>query len=410
MRRHVCAVVLVFFVCAPPLPAQSGAQRAIVKRIDFDKRKVTVSSGGQDDEYILAEDTRLAGVTGENQKERLRGFRPGAEVLYKAEDRGGKRVLLGMMLRSQSAPPAVKIVDTKHLRPLTELGTAEYQGFTGGLYPLGKNDRPAEHEEAGLALAKQIQPLDATGKPSPDGKIVLLSLGMSNTSQSSIGFQRVLFSASGLNPRLLFVNGSQGGMTAARTQNPNDNASGTAYWTEVDVRLKKTGATAAQVQAVWIKQADAAPSEGFPAYARKLEAELTRIVQVLPVRFPNVKSAYLSSRTYGGYAKTALNPEPYAYESGFSVKWLIERQLQGDPALNFDPRKGPVKAPWLSWGPYLWANGSTPRADGFSYESGDFTEQDGTHQSPAGMTKVGGQLLQFFQNDGTSRPWFAKTQ
>jgi hypothetical protein len=157
---------------------------------------------------------------------------------------------------------------------------------------------------------------------------------------------------------------------------------------------------------VWIKQADAGPTEGFPKYAKKLEGELEKIVQVVARRFPNLKLAYLSSRTYGGYATTRLNPEPYAYESGFSVKWLIGRQIDGDAALNYNPKSGEVKAPWLSWGPYLWAQGEKKRADGFSYQPGDFSDRDGTHQSPAGQLKVGRELLKFFKTDSTTRPWF----
>jgi hypothetical protein len=121
-----------------------------------------------------------------------------------------------------------------------------------------------------------------------------------------------------------------------------------------------------------------------------------------------VKLCYLSPRTYGGYAKTGLNPEPYAYESGFSVKWLIEQQLRGESAVNFDPARGPVKAPWLSWGAYLWANGTKPNADGLSYEITDFTENDGTHESPSGQRKVGAQLLNFFKADATTKPWFIR--
>jgi hypothetical protein len=162
-----------------------------------------------------------------------------------------------------------------------------------------------------------------------------------------------------------------------------------------------------QVQAVWIKQADAGPTQGFPRYAQQLQAELARIVQVLPQRFPNCRLAYLSSRTYGGYATTSLNPEPYAYESGFAVKWLIEQQIGGEPELNYDPAKGPVKAPWLSWGPYLWANGGTQRADCLSYAETDFVG-DGTHQSPSGQRKVGKLLIEFFRSDSTTRPWFLR--
>src|SRR5262249_47271536 len=201
-----------------------------------------------------------------------------------------------------------------------------------------------------------------------------------------------------------------GGMTAAAIQNPDDGGPGTKYWAAVDERLRAAGVTRAQVQAVWIKEADARPTQGFPGYARQLQAELTKIVQLLPARFPNLQLVYLSSRTYGGYATTPLNPEPYAYESGFSVRWLIEEQLKGDAALNFDARKGPVRAPWLSWGPYLWANGTTKReADGFSYEQSDLAG-DGTHLSASGVDKVGRLMLQFFKTDSTSRPWFVRAQ
>ncbi len=319
-------------------------------------------------------------------------------------------VLVGLKLAGRAAgrrdTPPVAAVDTSHLKPLTELGTGQYQGHEGGLYPGGSNDRPAAHEAAGLALARRVQPLDAAGKPSPDGKIVMLSIGMSNTVQSSQGFQRAMAGDKEINPRLAFVNGAQGGQTAAATQNPDDHASGTRYWAGVDDKLKAAGVTRAQVQVVWVKQADARPTEGFPKYAQKLQGELANIVRVLHDRFPNLKLTYLTSRTYGGYAKTPLNPEPYAYESGFAVKWLIEQQIDGDQSLNYDPAKGPVKAPWLSWGPYFWANGKTPRADGLSYEESDFSPADGTHQSPAGQSKVGKLMLQFFKTDSTAKVWF----
>ena len=182
---------------------------------------------------------------------------------------------------------------------------------------------------------------------------------------------------------------------------------GTQYWTIVDGRLKAAGVTRDQVQVVWIKQADAGPTQGFPAYAQNLQKELERIVQLLPGRFPNIKLVYLSSRTYGGFVKTGLNPEPYAYESAFSVKWLIEEQLQNDPALNHDRKQGPVTSPWLSWGPYLWDNGMIARADGYRPEQGDFAG-DGTHHAGPGIIKMGGLLPHFFKSDSTTRPWFIR--
>ncbi len=197
-------------------------------------------------------------------------------------------------------------------------------------------------------------------------------------------------------------------MTAAAIQNSDDGGRGKQYWDTVDQRLRQAGVSREQVQVIWIKQADAGPNQGFPKYAQTLQSELVRIVQIFPARFPNVKLVYLSSRTYGGYATTGLNPEPYAYESAFSVKWLIEQQISGDKSLNFDPARGEVNAPWLSWGPYLWANGSTKREDGFAYEPADFTPNDGTHQSPSGQRKVGQLLLKFFESDSTTKPWFTR--
>jgi hypothetical protein len=135
---------------------------------------------------------------------------------------------------------------------------------------------------------------------------------------------------------------------------------------------------------------------------------MLRIAQIVKERYSNIKLLYLSGRIYGGYATTPLNPEPYAYESGFSVKWLIEKQLGGDPALNYDASHGPVKAPWLAWGPYLWADGMKARSDGLIYESTDLTESDGTHPSPSGRRKVAKRLLQFFTTDSTAKTWFLR--
>lgn len=312
-------------------------------------------------------------------------------------------------------PPKAAKVDTSKLVPLTDLGTDQYQGFAGGLYPEGKNERPAPHEAAGLALAKRVQPLDADGKPSKDGKIVLLAVGFSNTVQVFQGLMQAAREDKELNPSVVLVNGAQGGMSAHMIQNPN-NGRGAMYWSRLDEQLKNAGVTRGQVQVVWLKETDPSPHPGgFPKYTRDLQAELTTIVQLFPKRFPNVKLAYLSSRTYGGWAKAPPgrvggpgNSEPYSYETGFAVKWLIEQQLKGDAELNYDPNKGAVKAPWLSWGPYLWANGDSKRKDGFRFQLSDFRENDRMHHSPPGQAKMGRELLRFFKTDTTTRRWFVK--
>jgi Cu/Ag efflux protein CusF len=401
------ALAIAVVLCSSSLHAQDGPRRGRIKKLDLEHRVLTLAVDGKDEVLQLAEEAQVLGATGKNLRERFAGIKEGDDIFFKTTRQDGMPVVVALKPAGGAGRPFVPRGDSSKLRPLTVLGKEKYQGYEGGLYPEGKSDRPAAHEAAGVALAGRVQPLDREGKPSTDGAIVLLSIGMSNTAQISQGFQRALARTEEKNPRLVFVNGAQGGMTAAAIQDPEDNGRGEQYWRTVDDRLRAAGVSRAQVQAVWIKQADAGPTQGFPAYARKLQEELTRIVQLLPARFPNVKLAYLSGRTYGGFAKTPLNPEPYAYESGFSVKWLIEQQLNGDPALNCEARRGPVKAPWLSWGPYLWDNGAVPRADGYRPEERDFAP-DGTHHAGPGMEKMGDLLLQFFKTDSTTRPWFVR--
>ena len=178
------------------------------------------------------------------------------------------------------------------------------------------------------------------------------------------------------------------------------------YWQVSEERLDAAGVTAKQVQVAWIKQANAGPTAAFPEEVKALQADLLATVQNLRDKYPNLKIVYLSSRIYAGYATSPLNPEPHAYEGGFGVKWLIEDQIGGNPELNFDGAKGEVKAPWLAWGPYLWADGLKARADGLTYELGDFAENDRTHPSMLGREKVARQLLDFLRGEPTAKPWF----
>lgn len=287
------------------------------------------------------------------------------------------------------------------LIPLTDLGSSTYEGMSGGLYPGGSNTRPPAHEAAGLAIAATIQPLDNTGAvDAENGRIILLSIGMSNTTGEFRGFVDLVETRTEDNPQLLVINGAQPGGVARRMVSDDYD-----YWARVMNSVAEAGAAPEQVQVIWLKEADPAQNETFLEHTQRLQNELQTLVQMLKTRFPNLKMIYLSSRTYGGYANTRLNPEPYAYQTGFAVKWLIEDQLNGDPALNYDPANGTVAAPWLSWGPYLWADGLTPRSDGLTWACSDFLN-DGTHPSPAARDKVAQMLWQFFTTDTTTQSWF----
>ena len=288
------------------------------------------------------------------------------------------------------------------LVPLPDLGKGMYRGSQGGLYPDGGNAVPPAHLKAGLALAKTVVPLDAEGRESAGGKIVLLSIGMSNTTMEFQAFQKAAAGDSGLNPKLVIVDGAQGGQTAQITGQPDSN-----YWTVVSERLKKAGVSPRQVQAAWVKQANARPSEGFPGAAKKLQADVVATLHNLHDKFPNLKIAYLSNRIYGGYATSPLNPEPYAYEGGYATKWVIGDQIAGKPELNYDPAKGAVRSPWVAWGPYLWTDGVKGRKqDSVVWLKDDLVDRDRTHPSDSGREKVAKLLLDFLKADATARPWF----
>ena len=270
-----------------------------------------------------------------------------------------------------------------------------WNGYQGGLYPNGSNVRPLSHNSDGLNFASQVEPLDTLGNPDPNGKIVLLSIGMSNASQESNAFKTIVDTFSQRNPTLIFVNGAKGGQTASIIKD-----STAPYWDTVMTRLTNQGLSHLQVQAIWFKEADANPTGVFPEYAETLHAEFKEIMQILKNEFPNTNLCYHSSRIYGGYASTPLNPEPYAYHSGWTVKWTIEDQINGDTNLTY------TKSPWLSWGPYLWADGLVLRSDSLIWVCPDDFQSDGTHPSLLGSQKVANLLLQFFSTDETTVPWF----
>ncbi len=289
------------------------------------------------------------------------------------------------------------------LVPLTDLGTGFYQGVQGGLYPGGSNNRPPAHRVAGLAIANAIAPLDTFGNPDPNGRVVLISIGMSNTTQEFSTFVPKANADPAKRANVLVVDCAQGGQAASDIKDPN-----APYWSTVATRLRQAHSSPAQAQVVWLKEALRGPTGGFPAATDTLRWYLGSIVRVIKDKLPNTRICYLTSRIYAGYASTNLNPEPYAYESGFAVKGLIETQMSGEDSLEFDPAAGAVEAPWLTWGPYLWADGTIPRSDGLIWTCNDF-QSDGTHPSTSGRNKVADSLLAFFKRDETAVPWFVNT-
>lgn len=288
--------------------------------------------------------------------------------------------------------------------PINDLAQNFFRNFQGGLYPDGSNQRPLYHDGNGITIGKGIVPLDTSGNINYNtGKVVLLSVGMSNCNQEFGEFKTQLTGATYLNPKLVLINGAQGSQTIDKIINPN-----AEFWSRIEQMLANAGLTTKQVQVVWFKEAEAGPRDTtFPGYPLSLKNKFKTAMGIMKDKYVNLKLCYNASRIYAGYSISTLNPEPYAYYSGWSVKWMIEDQINGDTSLIY---KGVnANSPWLSWGPYIWADGINPRIDGLTWVCPQDFNSDGTHPSVTGRIKVANMLIDFFKTDESAKPWFLKT-
>ncbi len=337
--------------------------------------------------------------------------------------------------------------------PLTDLGNRTYKGFEGGLYPNGANRVPALHALAGMRFAGEIKPLDTKGKPNPNGEIVLTSIGMSNSADEFGVFLRLARTNPNVNnASVMILNGGFGGITTCYWEStfgppPCSEQSENQFDRVRDRVLAPAGVSEQQVQVVWILEANGGPGirgcgrnrsqpcrplcdpkssgcENDPLYTEALryESQLGRVLRAAKIRWPNLKLAFLSSRIFGGYAKVPISPEPFAYEYGFSTKWLIQAQIKQMQTSSVDSVAGDLnynngKAPWIAWGPYLWADGSDPRADGLAWCNGQEKipcrgetefQPDGVHPNMLGMKKVADALEEFFLTSPFTAAWFER--
>ena len=247
----------------------------------------------------------------------------------------------------------------------------------------------------------------------------MLSVGMSNTTQEwAVGdnvtrdftqaFRYRATSDPALNPQMVIIDCAQGGRDVVNWSSLRDPTWATAIQRVRNTIVDGQHITTNQVQIAWVKLAFREPAGygPFPSHVQQFQNYLEMTIRNIKTAFPNVKMAFVSTRTrsYSNSA-TGENPEPYAYETGFGVKWMTQNQIDGDPSLQFT---GPdAVAPYLSWGPYFWIDGENRRSDGAIWTCNDLIS-DFTHPSSSGVYKVSRQLLAFFKTDPTSTPWYLK--
>ena len=238
-----------------------------------------------------------------------------------------------------------------------------------------------------------MTPRAPDGTPAADGWIGVVAVGMSNTNQEWSRFERESDRLARHAGRVVLVDAAKGGADAFSMDEASD-----AYWTLFDARIAAAGLTLEQIQGVWLKQSVAGEQTvgEFPERTAPLRAALGDIVALLAARCPHLQLVFLSSRLYAGYS--AAGREPFAYETAFAVKGLIQDQL--------DDVGGLGSGPWVGWGPYPWADGPTARADGLVWLPQDL-EGDGIHPAPTAEWKVASRLDAHFDSHPLAAGWYA---
>ncbi len=411
MRRLFAAWLLVL-LCAASLSAFDVV--GTIKQVDADGGKLVVFANGQDRHLTADEKLTVLDKDGKDLPSGLKSpeLKADAQVTISVEPGRGRILLKSIRLgavatagrggRPDGNDPRRVSGEKLGFKPLNEMTAQDkYLGEEGGLYGGGQNVPPAEHREAAKKETAQIVPRDSEGKPSKDGKIGLISISMSNWTQEFSMFKRLADEDPEKSPLVTVVDCAQGGQTMARWADPNANP-----WSVASQRLAHAQISPAQVQVAWIKIANAGPQGELERHGKQLQRDTVAVLQNARARFPNLRVVYLESRIFAGYGQGGLNPEPYAYEGAFVVRWLVQDQIKGSAELNYDPSRGDVKAPLLLWGAYLWGDGLTPRqTDGLVWKREDLGG-DGIHPSDLGRRKVAELLLKFCKTDADAKSWF----
>jgi hypothetical protein len=203
------------------------------------------------------------------------------------------------------------------------------------------------------------------------------------------------------NPRLRLVGAAQDGVVLGQWAFREE------PWTEAREWVAASGLTPAQVQVLWIEVAEIRTWRfgDLPSRMSRISDEIGQVMRRASRVFPNLEIAFLTSRPYGGYSNPRLDPEPYAYDSGFAVRTAIHRQIMGEPGFStLRGRGSPGRLPVMLWGPYYWADGPKPSTNGLSWLPQDFF--DGLHPSWYGAEKGARVMSDFFANDPFARHWF----
>jgi hypothetical protein len=312
------------------------------------------------------------------------------------------------------------------LVPIMDLDSAHY-GLPGYFYS-GSNIPPSEHSLEGAAQARAILPLDPAGQvlaPPIGGRFVFMSIGFSNTRQkwctkngtdgvtcdawTFMGKAKVHTQVRKLTGGLRTFNGASRGAVTTEWDDPAD-----PEYDRVRTILQAQGLSELQVQVIYLEIFTAHIPGSLPSDTADVWHQIPHAanqLRAIKVRYPNIRQVFLAPRDFSGFSNNYRAAEPHAYETGFAVKHLVMAQIHQLATGEIDSIAGDLSlavAPWITWGPYMWAT-NTPRLDGLFWIRNDF-ETDGFHHSKSGETKAANCMITWFLNNQFSRCWFLKNQ
>ncbi len=313
-----------------------------------------------------------------------------------------KYILIGIFLLgfsekcfTQNCPP-----DTTGFIPLYDLTTDRYLGFSGGKYPNGLNDIPKQHFEEGITSAGKVQPLNTFGETDLDnGKIGFLILGYSTAAMTG-RFVKSIYESQTDNKQLEIIIGAQGGLDLNAMIDTNEK-----YWLSVDSILQTKQTSSEQIQLIWLSTGDIKTyKNSFPEQCYLQIEKYKQVLQLIKTRYPNIKIVFLSDRTYAGYiGENANGPkelmEPTAYYSGWTIKWLIEKQIKSELGYTAD------SIPFIDWGPSLWTDGTKGNKKGYTWNCDD-AAKGGIHSSSKGRMKEAALVFLYFKNHPYTKQLF----
>jgi len=298
---------------------------------------------------------------------------------------------------------------TTGLIPIGDLSGKQYRGFTGGKYTNG-NSRGSIQLGRAIIQAQKIKALDTSGiENAKTGKIVFAAIGASNPATEFNSFKTFCDTFRVINPKLKLFNTCIGGTGIQKMNESTDN-----YWIQASKKLQDSGLSVKQVQVVWLEQEHTQNADtSFPGAPLGLLGDYQKLLSVILQKFPNVKIVYLNQRAYAGYLDVTPGVIgkglhfPRDYYNGWTIKWLIEKQLNNEIGFRFS---GTPEIPFIDWASSFWADGKNLRGDGLFYDCATDFGGDGLHLSALGEKKAGNNLFNYYKTDTISKYWFYQPQ